>query len=151
MNAEYRLAQQRRRTQLRWTEASDHDLLDCLRAAAAIGWPVPETDLLGTRPLSLLELAVVCTLSTPGYAAFKLDRLIHPGEHLREWHPTGKTDRHSKDQPDGDIQHRYRPRSTSAPSEESEAAAVRTNREQLGPGSPGLRLNAMGCPGILWR
>ena len=44
----------------------------------------PLRDLLGTHPLSLLELGVVCALSTLGYAAFKLDRLIHPGEHLRE-------------------------------------------------------------------
>jgi Ca2+-transporting ATPase len=44
----------------------------------------PLRDLLGTRPLSLLELAIVGALSTLGYAAFKLDRLIHPGQRVRE-------------------------------------------------------------------
>jgi P-type Ca2+ transporter type 2C len=34
-------------------------------------------DLLKTRPLSLTELAVVCALSTLGYAAIRLDRVIH--------------------------------------------------------------------------
>jgi Ca2+-transporting ATPase len=36
----------------------------------------PLRDLLGTRPLSLLELAVVCAASVLGYIAFKLDGLM---------------------------------------------------------------------------
>ncbi|GAA0319848.1 cation-transporting P-type ATPase [Actinoallomurus spadix] len=36
-------------------------------------------DLLGTRPLTGLELAVVIALSGLGYAAVRLDRLLHPG------------------------------------------------------------------------
>jgi Ca2+-transporting ATPase len=35
-------------------------------------------DLLGTQPLTLLELAVVCALSTLGYAAVRLDRVLFP-------------------------------------------------------------------------
>ena len=37
-------------------------------------------DLLKTKPLSLTELAVVCALSTLGYAAIRLDRLIGRGD-----------------------------------------------------------------------
>ena len=38
----------------------------------------PLRDLLKTQPLTLLDLLVVCAASTLGYAALKLDRLIHP-------------------------------------------------------------------------
>jgi Ca2+-transporting ATPase len=37
----------------------------------------PLRALLKTQPLTLMDLAVVCALSTLGYAALKLDRLIH--------------------------------------------------------------------------
>jgi Ca2+-transporting ATPase len=35
-------------------------------------------DLLGTQPLTLLDLAVACALSTLGYAAVRLDRVLFP-------------------------------------------------------------------------
>jgi Ca2+-transporting ATPase len=41
----------------------------------------PLRDLLGTRPLPINDLAVVCVLSTLGYAAVRLDRVVHPGKH----------------------------------------------------------------------
>jgi P-type Ca2+ transporter type 2C len=37
-------------------------------------------DLLGTEPLSLTELLIVCALSTLGYAAVRLDRVLFPGK-----------------------------------------------------------------------
>jgi P-type Ca2+ transporter type 2C len=37
-------------------------------------------DLLGTQPLTLLDLAVVCALSTLGYAAVRLDRVLFPSK-----------------------------------------------------------------------
>jgi Ca2+-transporting ATPase len=39
----------------------------------------PLQDLLGTKPLSPLDLAVVFAFSTVGYAALRLDRILHPG------------------------------------------------------------------------
>jgi P-type Ca2+ transporter type 2C len=36
-------------------------------------------DLLGTQPLSLVDIAVCVALSTLGYAAIRLDRIVHPG------------------------------------------------------------------------
>jgi Ca2+-transporting ATPase len=36
-------------------------------------------ELLGTQPLSLLDIAVCAALSTLGYAAIRLDRIVHPG------------------------------------------------------------------------
>jgi Ca2+-transporting ATPase len=39
----------------------------------------PLRDVLGTQPLTISELAVVCALSTLGYAAIRLDRILHPG------------------------------------------------------------------------
>jgi Ca2+-transporting ATPase len=38
----------------------------------------PLRDLLGTEPLSVPDLLIVCALSTLGYAALKLDRILHP-------------------------------------------------------------------------
>jgi Ca2+-transporting ATPase len=35
-------------------------------------------DLLGTHPLPPLELLIICALSTLGYAAVRLDRIVHP-------------------------------------------------------------------------
>jgi Ca2+-transporting ATPase len=37
-------------------------------------------DLLGTQPLSLVDIAVCGLLSTLGYAAIRLDRIVHPGK-----------------------------------------------------------------------
>jgi Ca2+-transporting ATPase len=36
-------------------------------------------DLLGTQPVPILDLLVICALSTLGYAAIRLDRVVHPG------------------------------------------------------------------------
>ncbi|GID29769.1 cation-translocating P-type ATPase [Paractinoplanes brasiliensis] len=36
-------------------------------------------ELLGTEPVPLLDLLIICALSTLGYAAIRLDRLVHPG------------------------------------------------------------------------
>jgi len=38
----------------------------------------PLQDLLGTRPLTVTDLAVVCALSAVGYAALRPDRVLHP-------------------------------------------------------------------------
>jgi Ca2+-transporting ATPase len=38
----------------------------------------PLQDLLGTEALTASDLLVVCVLSVLGYAALKLDRLVHP-------------------------------------------------------------------------
>jgi P-type Ca2+ transporter type 2C len=39
----------------------------------------PLQELLGTAPLSAVDLLVVCLSATLGYAAVRLDRIIHPG------------------------------------------------------------------------
>jgi P-type Ca2+ transporter type 2C len=44
----------------------------------------PLQDLLGTQPLSLLDLTVVFALSTIGYAALRLDRILHPSASRRD-------------------------------------------------------------------
>jgi Ca2+-transporting ATPase len=36
-------------------------------------------ELLGTRPVPILDLLVICALSSLGYAAIRLDRVVHPG------------------------------------------------------------------------
>jgi P-type Ca2+ transporter type 2C len=41
----------------------------------------PLRDLLGTHPLSIVDIAVCVALSTLGYVAIRLDRVIHPGKH----------------------------------------------------------------------
>jgi Ca2+-transporting ATPase len=46
-------------------------------------------DLLGTQPLPLADLLVVCALSTLGYAAIRLDRVVHP--------PSSPADRRAPD------------------------------------------------------
>ncbi len=40
----------------------------------------PLRDLLGTQPLSMVDIAVCCALSTLGYAAIRLDRVVHQGK-----------------------------------------------------------------------
>ncbi|GAB3979552.1 hypothetical protein GCM10029978_075230 [Actinoallomurus acanthiterrae] len=40
----------------------------------------PLRELLSTRPLSATDLAIVLTLSVLGYAAVRLDRILHPGQ-----------------------------------------------------------------------
>jgi Ca2+-transporting ATPase len=35
-------------------------------------------DLLGTQPLPPHDLLIICALSTLGYAAVRLDRIVHP-------------------------------------------------------------------------
>ena len=42
----------------------------------------PLRTLLGTQPLAPIDLLIVCAVSTLGYAAIRLDRVIHPGKHL---------------------------------------------------------------------
>jgi Ca2+-transporting ATPase len=44
----------------------------------------PLQDLLGTEPLTLLDLAVVFALSTIGYGALRLDRILHPSVGRRD-------------------------------------------------------------------
>lgn len=39
----------------------------------------PLRDLLGTRPLTRPDLAIAIVLSILGYAAVRLDRILHPG------------------------------------------------------------------------
>jgi Ca2+-transporting ATPase len=41
----------------------------------------PLRQLLGTEPLSLPDLLIVCAAATVGYAAIRLDRVIHPTKH----------------------------------------------------------------------
>ncbi|WP_232835692.1 cation-translocating P-type ATPase [Actinocorallia populi] len=43
----------------------------------------PLRELLGTEPLALTDLLLVCALSVPGYAAVRLDRVLHPGPAAR--------------------------------------------------------------------
>ncbi len=38
-------------------------------------------DLLGTQPLALLDLLLVGAAASLGYAAIRLDRIIHPSKH----------------------------------------------------------------------
>ncbi len=40
----------------------------------------PLRELLGTQPLSIVDIAVCVALSTLGYAAIRLDRIVHPGK-----------------------------------------------------------------------
>jgi P-type Ca2+ transporter type 2C len=40
----------------------------------------PLRDLLGTEALPITDLIIVCALSTLGYAAIRLDRILHPGK-----------------------------------------------------------------------
>jgi P-type Ca2+ transporter type 2C len=40
-------------------------------------------DLLKTRPLGMTDLLIVCALSTLGYAATRIDRIVHPGTPAR--------------------------------------------------------------------
>jgi len=40
-------------------------------------------DLLGTEPVPMLDLLVICALSTLGYAAIRLDRILHPARRPR--------------------------------------------------------------------
>jgi Ca2+-transporting ATPase len=47
-------------------------------------------DLLGTQPLTLLDLAVVCALSTLGYAAVRLDRVLFPSRRAAAPPPAGQ-------------------------------------------------------------
>jgi len=37
-------------------------------------------ELLGTEPVPILDLLVICALSSLGYAAIRLDRILHPGK-----------------------------------------------------------------------
>jgi Ca2+-transporting ATPase len=39
----------------------------------------PLRELLGTRPLTVADLAITSALSAFGYAAVRLDRILHPG------------------------------------------------------------------------
>jgi Ca2+-transporting ATPase len=41
---------------------------------------LPLQDLLGTRPLNLPDLGAVLALSTVGFAALRLDRVLHSGD-----------------------------------------------------------------------
>jgi Ca2+-transporting ATPase len=41
----------------------------------------PLQRLLGTQPLSILDLIIVCASATLGYAAIRLDRIVHPTKH----------------------------------------------------------------------
>ena len=45
-------------------------------------------DLLDTQPLTLLDLLIVGAASTLGYAAIRLDRIIHPSKHPTVVQPT---------------------------------------------------------------
>jgi hypothetical protein len=40
----------------------------------------PLRDLLGTQELSISDIVIVCVLSTLGYAAIRLDRVVHPSK-----------------------------------------------------------------------
>jgi Ca2+-transporting ATPase len=52
----------------------------------------PLRELLGTQPLAAADLAIVCALATLGYAAIRLDRILHPGRAAhRHPQPTGTT------------------------------------------------------------
>ncbi len=64
---------------------------------AGIYFP-PLRELLSTQPLAVADLAIVCALATLGYAAIRLDRILHPskdthwppgtgGEEARPTHP----------------------------------------------------------------
>ena len=50
----------------------------------------PLRDLLGTQPLTLPDLLIVAAVSTLGYAAIRLDRIIHASEHHRRQSPMGE-------------------------------------------------------------
>jgi Ca2+-transporting ATPase len=49
----------------------------------------PLADLLGTQPLPPADLLIVCAASTLGYAAIRLDRVVHSAR--RRAPPTGLT------------------------------------------------------------
>jgi P-type Ca2+ transporter type 2C len=49
-------------------------------------------ELLGTHPVPILDLLVICALSSLGYAAIRLDRVVHPGRPQRAG-PTGRVRR----------------------------------------------------------
>jgi ABC-2 type transport system permease protein len=59
-------------------------LLAAVAAAPALqfaGLYVPVLNqLLGTEPVPLLDLLAICALSSLGYAAIRLDRVVHPGK-----------------------------------------------------------------------
>jgi Ca2+-transporting ATPase len=59
-------------------------LLVAVAAALALqfaGLYVPFlNELLGTRPVAVLDLLAICALSSLGYAAIRLDRVLHPGK-----------------------------------------------------------------------
>ena len=50
----------------------------------------PLRDLLGTQPLSLVDIGVCVGLSTLGYAAIRLDRIVHSGKRLAPLAPPGR-------------------------------------------------------------
>ncbi|MGW4964074.1 cation-translocating P-type ATPase [Nonomuraea sp. NPDC004186] len=50
----------------------------------------PLQELLGTQPLALGDLLIVGALSVLGYAAVRLDRILHPPRPQRPTHPTDK-------------------------------------------------------------
>ncbi|MFF4624490.1 cation transporting ATPase C-terminal domain-containing protein, partial [Nonomuraea jabiensis] len=50
----------------------------------------PLQELLGTEPLSLGDLLIVGALSVLGYAAVRLDRILHPSRPQRPTHPTDR-------------------------------------------------------------
>jgi Ca2+-transporting ATPase len=54
---------------------------------AAIYLP-PLRDLLHTQPLALTDLLIVGAASTLGYAAIRLDRIIHPAKRTLKEPPT---------------------------------------------------------------
>jgi Ca2+-transporting ATPase len=41
----------------------------------------PPQRLLGTKPLSLADLLIVCAAAIVGYVAIRLDRVVHPTKH----------------------------------------------------------------------
>ncbi|HVQ93500.1 MAG TPA: cation transporting ATPase C-terminal domain-containing protein, partial [Mycobacteriales bacterium] len=46
----------------------------------------PLRELLSTQPLAVADLAIVCALATLGYAAIRLDRILHPSKDTH-WPP----------------------------------------------------------------
>jgi len=50
-------------------------------------------DLLKTQPLPVTDLLIVCALSTLGYAAVRLDRVLHRGKPPSSTHRTGASRR----------------------------------------------------------
>jgi len=65
-----------------WTRANPMLLIAIAGALAAqlAGLYLPPlAHLLGTEPLSLVDLTVICVVSVLGFAAVRLDRTLHPG------------------------------------------------------------------------